>query len=43
VRVRLRCGGSVLDARITRRALDGLRLQCGRAARAPVKSAALAR
>jgi molybdate transport system ATP-binding protein len=43
VRVRLRCGGSTLVARITRRALDGLGLDVGRAVWAQVKSAALAR
>jgi molybdate transport system ATP-binding protein len=43
VRVRLRCGGSMLVAHITRRALDGLALGPGRAVWAQVKSAALAR
>jgi molybdate transport system ATP-binding protein len=43
VRVRLRCGGSLLVAGITRRALDGLDLGPGRAVWAQVKSAALAR
>ena len=43
VRVRLRCGGSMLVAHITRRALDGLDLGPGRAVWAQVKSAALAR
>jgi molybdate transport system ATP-binding protein len=43
VRVRLRCGGSVLGARITRRAVDALQLRAGAAVWAQVKSAALAR
>jgi molybdate transport system ATP-binding protein len=39
--VRVRCGASVLLARITRRALDSLHLQPGSAAWAQVKSVAL--